>query len=172
MSSGPKQQRRCSKRARNANRRSIKIHRNYTVEEAARTTGCAKGTIRRWIKSGALPAIADRKPNLILGGDLFDYLKARASSGPKLRLNECYCLKCRAPREPALGMADYVPLTPTTGNLRALCGICSTVMHKAVALAALAGILDVTVQQASKHITDTAKPSLNDHLAREPETHA
>jgi hypothetical protein len=31
--------------------------------------------IRRWIKSGALPAITDRKPNLILGGDLFDYLK-------------------------------------------------------------------------------------------------
>ena len=40
------------------------------------------------------------------------------------------------------------------------------------ALAALAGILDVTVQQASKHITDTATPSLNDHLAGEPETHA
>jgi excisionase family DNA binding protein len=92
MTAGPKQRRR-GKRARNPNRRSIKIHRNYTVEEAARVTGCAKGTIRRWIKSGALPAITDRKPNLILGGDLFDY-------------------------------------------------------------------------------TDTAKPSLNDHLAREPETHA
>jgi excisionase family DNA binding protein len=59
MSSGPKQQRGRNKRTRNPNRRSIKIHRNYTVEEAARTTGCAKGTIRRWIKSGALPAITD-----------------------------------------------------------------------------------------------------------------
>jgi excisionase family DNA binding protein len=175
MSSGPKQQRRRNKRTRNPNRRSIKIHRNYTVEEAARITGCAKGTIRRWVKSGALPAITDRKPNLILGGDLFDYLKARATSGPKLRLTECYCLKCRAPREPALGMADYVPLTPTTGNLRALCSTCTTVMHKAVPLAALgelAGILDVTAQQAVPRLTDTAKPSLNDHLAREPETHA
>jgi excisionase family DNA binding protein len=92
MSSGPKQQRGRSKRTRNPNRRSVKIHRNYTVEEAAHITGSAKGTIRRWIKSGALPAITDRKPNLILGGDLFDYLKARATSGPKLRLNECYCL--------------------------------------------------------------------------------
>jgi excisionase family DNA binding protein len=175
MSSGPKQQRRRSKRTRNPNRRSVKIHRNYTVEEAARITGCAKGTIRRWIKSGALPAITDRKPNLILGGDLFDYLKARATSGPKLRLAECYCLKCRAAREPALGMADYVPLTPTTGNLRALCNTCTTVMHKAVPLAALqalAGILDVTVQRATEHITETAKPSLNDHLPKEPETHA
>jgi excisionase family DNA binding protein len=175
MSAGPKQQRRRSERARSPNRRSVKIHRNYTVEEAAHVTGSAKGTIRRWINSGALPAITDRKPNLILGGDLFDYLKARATSGPKLQLKECYCLKCRAPREPALGMADYVPLTPTTGNLRALCSICTTVMHKAVplnALAALADILDVTVQQAGKHITDTAKPSLNDHLVGEPETHA
>jgi excisionase family DNA binding protein len=102
MTAGPKQGRR-GKRARNPNRRSIKIHRNYTVEEAARATGSAKGTIRRWIKSGALPEITDRKPNLILGGDLFDYLTARATPGPKLRLNECYSLKCRAPREPAAG---------------------------------------------------------------------
>jgi hypothetical protein len=81
MSAAPKQRRRRSKRARNPNRRSIKIHRNYTVEEAAHVTGSTKGTIRRWIKSGALPAITDLKPNLILGGDLFDYLKARATSG-------------------------------------------------------------------------------------------
>jgi hypothetical protein len=72
-------------------------------------------------------------------------------------------------------MGDYLPLTPTTGNLRALCSTCTTVMHKAVPLAALAelaGNLDVTIRQANKHLTDTAKPSPNDHLAREPETDA
>jgi hypothetical protein len=46
LNSGPKQQLHRSKRSRNPNRRSIKIHRNYTVEEAARVTGCAKVTIR------------------------------------------------------------------------------------------------------------------------------
>jgi excisionase family DNA binding protein len=156
-------------------RRRVKIHRTYTVDEAARTLGTAKGTIRRWIKSAALPAITDQKPYLILGGDLFDYLKARAEAGRKLELHECYCFKCRAARRPALGMADYVPLSSTTGNLRALCGICTTVMHKAIplaALAGLAGIVNVTVQQASNHLKDTAKPSLNDHFVREPETHA
>jgi excisionase family DNA binding protein len=156
-------------------RRRVKIHRNYTVEQAAHVTGCAKGTIRRWIKSGALPAITDRKPHLILGGDLFDCLKARASTRTKLQLHECYCLKCRVPRVPALGIADYVPLSPTTGNLAALCSTCTTIMHKAIslaALAALAGFVEVTVRQASKHLTDTAKPSLNDHLAEEPEPHA
>jgi excisionase family DNA binding protein len=156
-------------------RRRVKIHRNYTIEQAARVTGRAKGTIRRWIKSGILPAITDRKPHLILGGDLFDCLKARASTRTKLRLHECYCLKCRAARAPALGIADYVPLSPTTGNLAALCSSCTTIMHKAIslaALAALAGIVEVTMRQASKHLTDTAKPPLNDHLAEEPEPHA
>jgi hypothetical protein len=164
---GPK--RKLRKRTPRPNRRSIKIHRAYTVEAAARVTGCAKGTIRRWIKSGSLPAITDQKPNLILGGDLYDYLKARATSGSKLELHECYCFKCRTPRAPALGMAEYLPLTPTTGNLRALCGTCTTVMHKAIsltALAALVGILEVTVRQATKHLTDTVNPSLDDHLGR------
>lgn len=163
------------KRTRKPRRRSIKIHRTYTVEEAARATGSAKGTVRRWIKSGALPALTDQKPTLILGGDLYDYLKSRASSGPKLQLHECYCLKCRAARSPAEGVADYVPLTNSTGNLRARCCTCTTLMHKAVSLAtlgALAGVLAVTVRQATKHITDTIKPSLDDHLAQELESHA
>jgi excisionase family DNA binding protein len=169
------QQGRRSKRTRKPNGRNIKIHRNYTVEQAASVTGHAKGTIRRWIKSGTLPAITNRKPILILGGDLFDHFKAQATTGPKLKLHECYCFKCRAPRVPALGMADYVPLTSTTGNLTALCSTCTTLMHKTIplsALATLAGIVDVTIGQANEHLTDIAKPSLNDHLTREPETHA
>lgn len=163
------------KRIRKPKRRGIRLHRNYTVEEVARITGCAKGTIRRWIKSGALPALTDRKPNLVLGGDLADHLRARASSGPKLQLHECYCFKCRAPRSPALGIADYRPLTSTTGNLRALCGVCTTVMHKAIQMAALVAlnrILEVTVQQATEHLIDTDSPSLNDHFAKERESHA
>jgi excisionase family DNA binding protein len=114
---GPKGKRR--KRTPRPNRRSIKIHRAYTVEAAARVTGCAKGTIRRWIKSGALPAIIDQKPHLILGGDLKDYLKARAMSGPKLRLHECYCFRCRAPSAPALNMAEYLRFRPPAWTYRA-----------------------------------------------------
>lgn len=43
----------------------VKVHRSYTVDEAARLLGVTKGTIRRWIGAG-LPAITDRKPFLIL----------------------------------------------------------------------------------------------------------
>jgi hypothetical protein len=47
LNSEPKQQRHRRKRTRKPNRRAIKIHRNYTVEQAASVTGYAKGTIRR-----------------------------------------------------------------------------------------------------------------------------
>lgn len=145
-------QRHQARNARRPSRRSVKIHRSYTVDQAARVTGYAKGTIRRWIKSGALPAITDRKTILILGGDLADYLKARSTRGTKLKIDEWYCFKCRAARAPAWGIAEYMPLTSSTGNLRALCCDCTTVMHKAIAqasLAALAGIVDVAPSQGA-----------------------
>lgn len=155
--------------------RGIRTHRNYTVEEAARVTGYAKGTIRRKIKTGVLPALTDRKPHLILGGDLHELLKGRTRSGPKLRLDECYCLKCRSARTPALGVVEYVPMTVSTGNVRALCSVCATLMHKAISkssLSALQSILEVTIREADKHLTDSAEPSPNDHMNEEPGPHA
>lgn len=59
-------------------------------------------------KAGTLPAITDRRLNLILGADLH-LIKARAKSGVRLRVNQCFCLKCRAPRTPAFGIAEYIP---------------------------------------------------------------
>ena len=156
------------------NRRGIKIHRSYSVEEVARSHGVAKGTVRRWIKSG-LPALTDRKPTLILGADLMDFLKARAAPKQRCKPHECYCVKCRAPRAPAEAMAEFVPLTPTTGNLRALCPICTTLMHKRIAvvqLEAIRAVLDVTAGEARERITDSPHPSLNDHVPKEPSSHA
>jgi len=51
-------------------------------------------------------------------------------------------------------MAEFIPLTGSTGNLRALCERCLTLMHKAIsraALPALAGIMELTEQQGLKH---------------------
>lgn len=162
-------------RHRRPNGGGFRVHRNYTVEEAARVTGYAKGTLRRQIKAGLLPAIIDRRPHLILGGDLLDYMKMRTKSGPRLQLHECYCLKCRKPRSPAFSVAEYFPLTASTGNLRALCEVCTTVMHKAISVAALTALqakIEVTIQQAGKHLMDNAAASHNDHLEKEPESHA
>jgi excisionase family DNA binding protein len=71
-----------------------KIHRSYTVDEVARLLGVAKGTVRRWIKAG-LPVLADRKPALILGEDLVQFLASRKAPRKKCSPAECYCVKCR-----------------------------------------------------------------------------
>lgn len=155
-------------------RRGIKIHRSYTVEEVARSLGIAKGSVRRWIKSG-LPALNERKPMLILGADLVDFLRTRAAPKQRCQFHECYCVKCRAPRAAAEAMADFVPLTPTTGNLRALCPICTTLMHKRIALdqlPAIRAVLEVTTVEARERIIDSRHPSLNDHIVTEPQDHA
>ena len=149
---------------RRPNHRLVKIHFSYTVDEAAKVLGVAKETIRRWIKSGKLPALTDKIPTLILGGDLVDFLQTRTAKRPKLPVHHCYCFKCRAPRAPAGGMADYLPRTPTTGSLQALCETCSTVMHKTVSAAVIAdlhAILDLSIIQDEQHLIYTSRPSLN-----------
>jgi len=180
-------------RKRRPNWRKIKRHYNYTVHDTARTLGCCKGTVRRWLKDG-LPALTDQKPALILGDDLIAFLKDRAKPKRRCLPEECFCLKCREPRRMAGGMADLTDPTPTGGNLQALCEKCGTLMYKRVShhqLAELKGVLEVQepadwarealegnalcqrpAMERHRHITDYPEPRLNDHLEEAPEDHA
>lgn len=162
-------------RVQRPNWRLVKVHRSYTIDEAAKLTGLAKGTVRRWIASGELPALTDQRPFLILGADLSSHLRSKKNRKAKLALAELYCFGCRQPRTPAGRMADYVPLTNSTGNLKALCECCTSVMHKAVSrrsLERLAALLDLSFPQGDQHLKDTSDPSLDDHLQQERQTHA
>jgi hypothetical protein len=144
--------------------RVVKSHESYTVDEVARNQGVAKGTVRRWLKTG-LPALNEKRPCLILGGDLVDFLKGRKTPKQTCKPEECYCFRCKAPRKPAFAEAEYQPITPTNGQLIALCE-CSTLMHKRVSLAtldALKGILQITIRQQAKPIGKGEHASLNDH---------
>jgi excisionase family DNA binding protein len=132
-------------------RRGVKLHRPYTVEDVARLRNVSKRTVRRWIRAGGLSAVTDRKPTLILGEDLLGFLTARRHRSRHCRPEECYCVKCRAPRRPAGDMAEFIPLTTKTGNLRAICPECGLLMHKRIrcdAIEALGAILDVPITGA------------------------
>ena len=156
-----------ARRRRNA--RGVKLHRNYTIEQAARTLAVSKGTVGRWIKGG-LPVLTDQKPHLILGPDLINYVRGKAPAKKPCQLHQCYCFSCRQPKGPAFGSVEFYPITSTGGNVRALCETCANVMHKRVSttkLEALRTIVQVTVRQAGKHIDDSADPCLNDHLQHE-----
>lgn len=138
-------------------RRRIKRHHSYTVDEAARATGAARGTVRRWLDKG-LPAIRDRKPFLILGEDLAAYMARRARPRHTCPPGTCYCVKCRAARRPAGDMAEFVPVNARSGNLRALCPDCGSMMHRRTStnqLAAIRASLDVAIVEREPRLNDS-----------------
>ena len=154
------------------NARRVKIHRSYTVEEVARLFKVHKNTVRAWLKSG-LQQIDGRRPTLLLGRQLASFLHARREhKRQRCRPEELYCFCCRAPRTSAARRADYLPITPSSGNLRAICSECGTRMYRRVSfrkLATAVGDLQVALPQAQQRIVEGAEPSLNCDLEREPD---
>jgi excisionase family DNA binding protein len=149
---GPPRTSRLTPTRRRPNPRLVKIHRNYSVDEAARVLGTHKNTIRTWLKQG-LPTIDQRRPTLIHGVDLSAFVKNRRN---------------RAKR-------PCPPITATSGNLRALCPDCGTFMHRRAAFAKLNMVganLDIAFPQAVSRIGGTPYPSLNDDLSKDDPTHA
>ncbi len=160
--------------ARKASWRSVRRHRNYTVDEASRALGVCKGTVRRWIKTG-LPALTEQKPALILGGALIAFLKARIPAKQTCRLEECFCLACRTPRRPAFDEVEVRLQQSGGGMITGLCSECSATMNKRVSadgLERIRRILTVGAVQADGHISKSHPPCSNAHNPEEPETHA
>jgi excisionase family DNA binding protein len=146
------------------NPRLVKIHRSYTVEEIANLFGVHKNTVRQWIKQG-LPVCDDMRPVLILGSDLKTFLKARRAKNKRpCQPGEIYCVRCRAPKKPAGGMAEYQPKTESLGNLLAICPDCYSCMNRRVNLAKLHLIqphMDITLPLALRHMVEIDQPTVN-----------
>jgi hypothetical protein len=72
-----------------------------------------------------------------------------------------YCLKCRSPKQPAAGMADYLPMSATSGNLRALCPDCGKFMHRRASLAKvnIVGAVLANVAHVPRQVAKIAKPT-------------
>ena len=154
-------------RKRHPNPRLAKIHRNYTTEEVAALFGVHKNTVREWVKRG-LPVSDDKRPMLILGRALFEFLQTRRAKNKRpCQSDEIYCLRCRIPQHPAGDMAEYQPVTTTTGNLIGICPTCETMMYRRVSLAKLdlfRAQLDITMPQALPHIDESTQPCVNSDL--------
>ncbi len=150
--------------ARHPNPRLAKIHRSYSVEEAARLFSVHKNTVRSWLKQGLEP-IDGQRPTLIRGQELRRYLVERRAgakrpSGP----GRIFCLPCRAPKVPALKMAECVAFGDTTGTLQGICPDCDRMIYRRVNLHkidSIRGDLDVTFTQAEPRIEDTTMPNVN-----------
>jgi hypothetical protein len=153
------------------NPRRVKVHRCYSVEEAAKLFGVHKNTVRDWLKAG-LPRIDGRRPILILGRQLASFLHARRERRRQpCRAGEFYCFRCRSPKGSATRAAEYLPVTACSGNLPATCADCGTRMYRRVSLYKLAsatGNLQVALPQAQQRLMESTNPSVNCDLGREP----
>ena len=134
--------------SRRPNYRLAKIHRNYTVPEVAKLYGVHRNTVREWIKRG-LATTDLRRPLLILGCDLAAFLLAKRRKNKRPCLpGQIYCVRCRLPKEPAGGLAEYQAATLTQGNLVGICPNCDMMIYRRVSLEKLPlarGELDVSL---------------------------
>lgn len=141
-----------------------KIHRNYSVEEVANLFSVHKNTVRLWVKDG-LATNDDKRPMLILGSNLKQYLQSkRKTNKRKCHPFEIYCVRCRLPQVPAENMVDYEPINYSMGRLIGLCPSCNGIINKYFNFAQLEqikGKLDITLPKALKHINESSKPLLN-----------
>ncbi len=149
------------------NPRRAKLHRSYTVTELGIVVGRHKHTVRGWIKKG-LPVVSGAKPTLILGSDFQEWWSEQREAAKRpCQPGQMYCFKCREPKRPALGMVEYAATNAATGNLKALCETCETMMHQRARLANIAARmpgLDVQITQAPSRLVERAHPSPNsDH---------
>jgi excisionase family DNA binding protein len=145
------------------NFRRVKIHRSYTISEAALLLGVHKHTIIRWIAAG-LPLVVKKRPFLIHGSDLHAYLAAQQPRKQPCRAGEIYCLPCHAPKRPAGDRVDYFPNTATKGLLRGACPNCNRPIYRLANFATLASVcgdLSVTHQPPRQRLVDSPSPVEN-----------
>ncbi|WP_105514068.1 helix-turn-helix domain-containing protein [Defluviimonas denitrificans] len=133
--------------------RRIRAARTYTIEEAAQALGVSTGTIRAWVRDG-LPLMKARRPFLILGDALRQFLTARAT-GAKVALQpgQLYCFSCKVGREPMGRMVDCIPQTARTARLVGLCAHCGGTCNRMVSrtkIDQLAGIFDLALKDGSE----------------------
>ena len=142
----------------------LKMHRSYSVEEAALKLGVHKNSIRGWIKAG-LPILDNSRPIIILGGELKAWLdKKRKAAKRPCPPGTFYCFKCRTPKAPALGMVEYKLMNKSTGNVIALCTDCRTMMHRRARQEAIVAImpnLAIQITEAKPSIIERTPPPLN-----------
>jgi hypothetical protein len=149
---------------RHPNPRLVKTHRSYDIREIARLFQLHPNTVRAWQKQGLKP-IDDRRPVVFHGAVFVAFLRARRAKAKRpCPPGYIYCLPCHALKQPAGDMADYIPITATTGNLRGICPTCGRLIHRRVKrakLAAIQGKLEVTFTDAESRIRGTGNPSVN-----------
>jgi hypothetical protein len=149
----------------------VKLNRTYDATQLAICCGVHKNTVLNWRETGLEP-IDSCKPILFHGSAVREFHKKRNAKrkqpcGP----GKLYCFRCREPRPPAFGLVEYVVLTRKSGNLKAFCETCETVMHRKVCRAGLEATMpgiEVQFSDRQLRLIGCPSPSLNCDPERQP----
>jgi len=147
------------RKRRTYNLRLIRANYCYTVHEIAELFNLHPNAVRRWAKGG-LRTIDSRRPQLIHGTDLIEYLDRRQRARKRrCAFNEMYCFTCREPRRPADGRMTVVQLSPARGIVQGSCEICGTSMNRARSMRHLAeSVRTFAVTTASLRLSGRSDP--------------
>ena len=108
------------------NYRKICIHRTYSVKEIAELLHIVEKTCFRWIDDGLRTIPEGKKPILIKGNDLKEFLMNRKlKKKKKLNRNQFFCMTCKDARYAKRGSIGV-----NGNNKTALCRVCNGKMNK------------------------------------------
>ena len=150
------------------NLRLIRRDLSYSIPEIAELFRLHPNAVRRWIKDGLAP-IDDRKPQLVHGSRLVDYLARRQQARKRgCAPDEMYCCRCRAPRRPSGGAVFVDQVNARQIIIRATCELCGTKMNRGGLLKRLGEVERVfTVTAVSLRLDETTDPLVKCDLRTE-----
>ncbi len=146
--------------------RRIKVHISYSIEEIASLLGLHEKTVRNWLTQG-LPTIDQKRPLLIYGENLIEFLRKRQKSRKHpCQIDQFYCVKCKAPRTALGSLADLIFKNQKLLKLTALCAVCETKMNKIASSSSLHLLKKTFIfqEQVEEQLSDCSNASLNTHL--------
>jgi hypothetical protein len=115
----------------------INPQRCYSVSEIAKKQMRHKRTVQSWIANGLPVLDKNRRPYLVLGADLMEFLKMKQQSRKlELKEHEIYCVKCRAARNGRPESLELLSTGKALGPnakqliLRGVCEECGTVIQR------------------------------------------
>lgn len=104
--------------------RGISKDRVYTLKIAARLVRVSEATFRKWSKHG-LKIINDKRPYLVRGADLIEFLQRRhAANKHQMTDTQFFCMGCHEPREAQGNVVEFWPLGPSKGRFSGVCIEC------------------------------------------------
>ncbi|MFA5794680.1 MAG: helix-turn-helix domain-containing protein [Candidatus Brocadiia bacterium] len=114
----------------NYNTSLIKTTLSYSTNEIAELFNIHKRTVQLWYDEG-LPRIDDRKPYLVLGEILKEFIKDRQHKRKKqCKPDELYCCKCREPRQSLNNFVNIRFLNEKRLLIMGKCCQCNTKLNR------------------------------------------